>query len=150
MVFQGCARYPHKSHYDIMAFGSRLRETPEDEIGSRVMDAAKLLHIDHLLDRRPAALSGGQRQRVAIGRVIVRQPKEFPFDEPLSNLHPQLRQEMRTEINKLHQRLGATILHVTHDRVEAMTLADRIAVLSAGKMMQYDTPEAIYNRPAAF
>ena len=104
---------------------------------------------DHLLDRRPAALSGGQRQRVAIGGAIVRQPKVFVFDEPLSNLDAQLRQEMRTEIKKLHQRLDATIIDVTHDQVEAMTLADRIAVLSAGKLMPYDTPEAIYNRPAA-
>ena len=149
MVFQDYALYPHKTLYDNMAFGLRLRKTPEDEIGRRVMDAAKLLHIDHLLDRRPAALSGGQRQRVAIGRAIVRQPKVFLFDEPLSNLDAQLRQEMRTEIKKLHQRLGATIIYVTHDQVEAMTLADRIAVLSAGKLMQYDTPEAIYNRPAA-
>ena len=149
MVFQDYALYPHKTLYDNMAFGLRLRKTPEDEIGRRVMDAAKLLHIAHLLDRRPAALSGGQRQRVAIGRAIVRQPKVFLFDEPLSNLDAQLRQEMRTEIKKLHQRLGATIIYVTHDQVEAMTLADRIAVLSAGKLMQYDTPEAIYNRPAA-
>jgi multiple sugar transport system ATP-binding protein len=149
MVFQDYALYPHKSLYDNMAFGLRLRKTPEDEIGRRVTDAAKLLHIDHMLDRRPAALSGGQRQRVAIGRAIVRQPKVFLFDEPLSNLDAQLRHEMRTEIKKLHQRLGATIIYVTHDQVEAMTLADRIAVLSAGKLMQYDTPEAIYNRPAA-
>jgi multiple sugar transport system ATP-binding protein len=149
MVFQDYALYPHKTLYDNMAFGLRLRKTPEDEIDRRVMDAAKLLHIDHMLDRRPAALSGGQRQRVAIGRAIVRQPKVFLFDEPLSNLDAQLRHEMRTEIKKLHQRLGATIIYVTHDQVEAMTLADRIAVLSAGKLMQYDTPDAIYNRPAA-
>ena len=149
MVFQDYALYPHKTLYDNMAFGLRLRKTPEDEIKRRVMDAAKLLHIDHMLERRPAALSGGQRQRVAIGRAIVRQPKVFLFDEPLSNLDAQLRQEMRTEIKKLHQRLGATIIYVTHDQVEAMTLADRIAVLSAGRLMQYDTPDAIYNRPAA-
>ena len=149
MVFQDYALYPHKTLYDNMAFGLRLRETPEAEIKRRVMDAAKLLHIDHMLERRPAALSGGQRQRVAIGRAIVRQPKVFLFDEPLSNLDAQLRHEMRTEIKKLHQRLGATIIYVTHDQVEAMTLADRIAVLSAGKLMQYDTPERIYNQPAA-
>ena len=149
MVFQDYALYPHKTLYDNMAFGLRLRKTPEDEIKRRVMDAAKLLRIDHMLDRRPAALSGGQRQRVAIGRAIVRKPAVFLFDEPLSNLDAQLRQEMRTEIKRLHQRLGATMIYVTHDQVEAMTLADRIAVLSAGHKMQYDTPDAIYNRPAA-
>ncbi|MDY0745714.1 sn-glycerol-3-phosphate ABC transporter ATP-binding protein UgpC [Paucibacter sp. R3-3] len=149
MVFQDYALYPHKSLYDNMAFGLRLRKTPEDEIKKRVMDAARLLRIDHMLERKPAALSGGQRQRVAIGRAIVRQPKVFLFDEPLSNLDAQLRQEMRSEIKRLHERLGATMIYVTHDQVEAMTLADRIAVLSAGHKMQYDTPDAIYNRPAA-
>lgn len=149
MVFQDYALYPHKSLYDNMAFGLRLRKTPEDEIKRRVMDAARLLRIDHMLDRKPAALSGGQRQRVAIGRAIVRQPKVFLFDEPLSNLDAQLRNEMRSEIKKLHQRLGATIIYVTHDQVEAMTLADRIAVLSAGHKMQYATPQEIYNQPAA-
>ena len=149
MVFQDYALYPHKSLYDNMAFGLRLRKTPEAEIKQRVMDAAKLLRIDHMLERKPAALSGGQRQRVAIGRAIVRQPKVFLFDEPLSNLDAQLRGEMRTEIKKLHQRLGATIIYVTHDQVEAMTLADRIAVLSGGKVMQYASPHEIYNRPAA-
>ena len=149
MVFQDYALYPHKSLFDNMAFGLRLRKTPEAEIQRRVMDAAKLLRIDHMLDRKPAALSGGQRQRVAIGRAIVRQPKVFLFDEPLSNLDAQLRNEMRTEIKKLHQRLGATIIYVTHDQVEAMTLADRIAVLSGGHKMQYATPDEIYNRPAA-
>ncbi len=149
MVFQDYALYPHKSLYDNMAFGLRLRKTPEDEIKRRVMDAARLLRIDHMLERKPAALSGGQRQRVAIGRAIVRQPKVFLFDEPLSNLDAQLRNEMRSEIKKLHQRLGATIIYVTHDQVEAMTLADRIAVLSAGHKMQYATPEEIYDRPAA-
>ena len=149
MVFQDYALYPHKSLYDNMAFGLRLRKTPEDEINKRVMDAAKLLRIDHMLERKPAALSGGQRQRVAIGRAIVRQPKVFLFDEPLSNLDAQLRGEMRTEIKKLHQRLGATIIYVTHDQVEAMTLADRIAVLSAGRVMQYGSPGDIYNTPAA-
>jgi multiple sugar transport system ATP-binding protein len=149
MVFQDYALYPHKSLYDNMAFGLRLRKTPEDEIRRRVMDAARLLRIDHMLERKPAALSGGQRQRVAIGRAIVRQPKVFLFDEPLSNLDAQLRAEMRTEIKKLHQRLGATIIYVTHDQVEAMTLADRIAVLSAGRKVQYATPHDIYNTPAA-
>jgi multiple sugar transport system ATP-binding protein len=149
MVFQDYALYPHKNLYDNMAFGLRLRKTPESEIQRRVMDAAKLLRIDHMLDRKPGALSGGQRQRVAIGRAIVRQPKVFLFDEPLSNLDAQLRGEMRTEIKKLHQRLGATIIYVTHDQVEAMTLADRIAVLSAGRTMQYATPSDIYNTPAA-
>lgn len=149
MVFQDYALYPHKTLYENMAFGLRLRKTPQDEIHRRVMDAAKLLRIDHMLERRPAALSGGQRQRVAIGRAIVRQPKVFLFDEPLSNLDAQLRGEMRSEIKKLHQRLGVTIIYVTHDQVEAMTLADRIAVLSAGRVMQYATPHEIYNRPAA-
>ena len=149
MVFQDYALYPHKTLYENMAFGLRLRKTPEAEVDRRVMDAARLLKIDHMLQRRPAALSGGQRQRVAIGRAIVRQPKVFLFDEPLSNLDAQLRNEMRSEIKRLHQRLGATIIYVTHDQVEAMTLADRIAVLSAGHLMQYDTPQTIYNRPAA-
>ena len=149
MVFQDYALYPHKSLYDNMAFGLRLRKTPEPEVNQRVMDAAKLLRIEHMLERKPAALSGGQRQRVAIGRAIVRQPKVFLFDEPLSNLDAQLRQEMRSEIKRLHQRLGATIIYVTHDQVEAMTMADRICVLSAGQRMQYDTPDNIYNRPAA-
>jgi multiple sugar transport system ATP-binding protein len=149
MVFQDYALYPHKTLFENMAFGLRLRKTPEAEIQARVMDAARLLKIEHMLDRRPAALSGGQRQRVAIGRAIVRQPKVFLFDEPLSNLDAQLRNEMRSEIKRLHQRLGATIIYVTHDQTEAMTLADRIAVLSAGRLMQYDTPDAIYNRPAA-
>ncbi|MES2716321.1 MAG: sn-glycerol-3-phosphate ABC transporter ATP-binding protein UgpC [Pseudomonadota bacterium] len=149
MVFQDYALYPHKTLYENMAFGLRLRGTPDAEIQRRVGDAAELLKISHLLQRRPAALSGGQRQRVAIGRAIVRQPQVFLFDEPLSNLDAQLRNEMRSEIKRLHQRLGATIVYVTHDQVEAMTLADRIAVLQAGQVMQYDTPRAIYNRPAA-
>jgi multiple sugar transport system ATP-binding protein len=149
MVFQDYALYPHKNLYDNMAFGLRLRGTDETEINRRVMDAAKLLRIEHMLERKPGALSGGQRQRVAIGRAIVRQPKVFLFDEPLSNLDAQLRGEMRSEIKKLHQRLGATIIYVTHDQVEAMTLADRIAVLSAGRVMQYASPSDIYNQPAA-
>lgn len=149
MVFQDYALYPHKSLYDNMAFGLRLRKTPEDEIRRRVMAAASALRIEHMLERKPAALSGGQRQRVAIGRAIVRQPKVFLFDEPLSNLDAQLRNDMRSEIKKLHQRLGATIIYVTHDQVEAMTLADRIVVLNAGHKVQHGTPEEIYNRPAA-
>ena len=136
MVFQDYALYPHKSLFENMAFGLRLRKTPEAEIRRRVGDAAELLKITHLLERKPAALSGGQRQRVAIGRAIVRQPQVFLFDEPLSNLDAQLRQEMRSEIKRLHQRLGATIIYVTHDQVEAMTLADRIAVLRGGHVMQ--------------
>ena len=149
MVFQDYALYPHKSVFENMAFGLRLRKTPEDEIKRRVGDAASILRIEHLLDRKPRQLSGGQRQRVAMGRAIVRDPKAFLFDEPLSNLDAQLRNEMRTEIKKLHLRLGKTIIYVTHDQVEAMTLADRIAVLSGGKVIQYDTPDEIYNRPAA-
>ncbi|MDE2080742.1 MAG: sn-glycerol-3-phosphate ABC transporter ATP-binding protein UgpC [Burkholderiales bacterium] len=149
MVFQDYALYPHKTLYENMAFGLRLRKTPEAEIERRVLDAARLLRIEPMLQRRPAALSGGQRQRVAIGRAIVREPAVFLFDEPLSNLDAQLRNEMRSEIKRLHQRLGATIVYVTHDQTEAMTLADRIAVLSAGRLMQYDTPDAIYHRPAA-
>ena len=148
MVFQDYALYPHKTLFENMAFGLRLRKTPEPEILKRVMDAATLLKIDHMLERKPAALSGGQRQRVAIGRAIVRQPKVFLFDEPLSNLDAQLRGEMRTEIKKLHQRLGATIIYVTHDQVEAMTLADRIAVMKGGYVQQYGTPDEIYNQPA--
>ena len=148
MVFQDYALYPHKSLYDNMAFGWRLRKTPEDEIKRRVMDAARLLRIDHMLDRKPAALSGGQRQRVAIGRAIVRQPKLFLFDEPLSNLDAELRVSMRSELRELHARLQATMVYVTHDQVEAMTLADRIVVLRDGKIEQVGTPLALYNRPA--
>ena len=149
MVFQDYALYPHKSVYENMAFGLRLRETADDEIKRRVGNAAAILRIEHLLERKPRQLSGGQRQRVAMGRAIVRDPKAFLFDEPLSNLDAQLRNEMRTEIKKLHARLGKTIIYVTHDQVEAMTLADRIAVLSGGKVIQYATPDEIYNRPAA-
>ncbi len=149
MVFQDYALYPHKSVFENMAFGLRLRKRPEHEIKTRVGVAAAILQIEHLYERKPRELSGGQRQRVAMGRAIVRQPKAFLFDEPLSNLDALLRAEMRVEIKKLHQKLGNTIIYVTHDQVEAMTLADRIVVLQAGNLIQYDTPDGIYNRPAA-
>ncbi|MCX8507249.1 MAG: sn-glycerol-3-phosphate ABC transporter ATP-binding protein UgpC [Alphaproteobacteria bacterium] len=149
MVFQDYALYPHKNVFENMAFGLRLRKMPKDEITKRVTQAAQMLKLEHLLTRKPRDMSGGQRQRVAMGRAIVRNAKLYLYDEPLSNLDAQLRTEMRTEIKRLHNRLGATSIYVTHDQVEAMTLADRIAVLSGGKLMQYDTPEAIYDRPAA-
>jgi multiple sugar transport system ATP-binding protein len=149
MVFQNYALYPHMTVAQNMSFGLRLKRYPKAEIRKRVDEAARILDIKELLARKPKQLSGGQRQRVAMGRAIVRNPKVFLFDEPLSNLDAKLREQMRTEIKKLHQRLGATIIYVTHDQVEAMTLADRIAVLSAGNLMQYDTPDAIYNQPAA-
>jgi multiple sugar transport system ATP-binding protein len=149
MVFQDYALYPHKTVFENMAFGLRLRKRPEHEIQARVGEAASILQIVHLMQRKPRELSGGQRQRVAMGRAIVRQPKAFLFDEPLSNLDALLRSEMRVEIKKLHQQLGNTIVYVTHDQVEAMTLADRIVVLQAGNLIQYDTPDGIYNRPAA-
>ncbi|HVO89303.1 MAG TPA: sn-glycerol-3-phosphate ABC transporter ATP-binding protein UgpC [Casimicrobiaceae bacterium] len=149
MVFQDYALYPHKSVFENMAFGLRLRKRPEREVRSRVSEAAAVLQISHLLERKPRELSGGQRQRVAMGRAIVRQPKAFLFDEPLSNLDALLRAEMRVEIKRLHQRLGNTVVYVTHDQVEAMTLADRIVVLQSGNVIQYDTPDGIYNRPAA-
>ena len=149
MVFQDYALYPHKSVFDNLAFGLKLRKFPKADIEKRVNDAAAILKIEHLLDRKPRALSGGQRQRVAMGRAIVRQPKLFLFDEPLSNLDALLRSEMRTEIKKLHQRIGATTIYVTHDQVEAMTLAQRIVVLSAGRIMQVGTPDEIYNQPVS-
>ncbi len=149
MVFQDYALYPHKNVFDNLAFGLKLRKFPAADIDRRVKEAAAILKIDHLLDRKPRALSGGQRQRVAMGRAIVRQPKLFLFDEPLSNLDALLRSEMRTEIKKLHQRIGATTIYVTHDQVEAMTLAQRIVVLSGGIIMQVGTPDQIYNQPVS-
>ena len=148
MVFQSYALYPHMTVYDNMAFGLTLRKTPKAEIETRVQAAAKMLGLEPLLQRKPAALSGGQRQRVAMGRAVVRQPAVFLFDEPLSNLDAKLRVQMRLEIARLHKRLGATILYVTHDQVEAMTLADRIAVMHEGVLQQCATPAEIYGAPA--
>jgi multiple sugar transport system ATP-binding protein len=148
MVFQNYALYPHMSVYDNLAFGLKLRKYPKPEIKKRVIDAAAILGIEELLDRRPKALSGGQRQRVAVGRAIVRQPKVFLFDEPLSNLDAKMRVQMRTEITKLHQRLQATMIYVTHDQIEAMTMGDRIVVMNDGVVQQTDTPLALYNQPA--
>ncbi|HNV06640.1 MAG TPA: ATP-binding cassette domain-containing protein, partial [Petrotogaceae bacterium] len=132
MVFQNYALYPHMSIYDNMAFGLKLRKMPKDEIEKRVKEAARILDIEHLLDRKPKQLSGGQRQRVAVGRAIVRNPKVFLFDEPLSNLDAKLRVQMRSELKKLHSRLNATIVYVTHDQVEAMTMADKIVIMKDG------------------
>ncbi len=147
MVFQNYALYPHMSVYNNMAYGLRNRKTPEDEIARRVAAAAKILAIEPLLERKPKALSGGQRQRVAMGRAIVRQPQVFLFDEPLSNLDAKLRVHMRVEIKKLHNTLKVTSVYVTHDQVEAMTLADMIVVMSAGKVEQIGTPADVYSRP---
>ena len=147
MVFQNYALYPHMSVYDNMAFGLKLRKTPKDEIDKKVHDAAKILDLEHLLDRKPKALSGGQRQRVAMGRAIVRNPKVFLMDEPLSNLDAKLRVQMRIEIAKLHQRLGTTIIYVTHDQTEAMTLGTRIVVMKDGVIQQVDTPQNLYEKP---
>ena len=147
MVFQNYALYPHMSVYDNMAFGLKLRKYPKAEIKKRVSDAASILGIEDLLDRKPRALSGGQRQRVAVGRAIVRQPKVFLFDEPLSNLDAKMRVQMRTEIAKLHQRLQATMIYVTHDQIEAMTMGDRIVVMTGGIVQQIDTPLKLYNEP---
>ena len=147
MVFQSYALYPHLSVYDNMAFGLKLRKTPKDEIKRRVNEAADILDIKHLLDRKPRQLSGGQRQRVAVGRAIVREPKVFLFDEPLSNLDAKLRVQMRAEISKLHQRLQTTFIYVTHDQTEAMTMASRIAVINKGQLLQLDTPQNLYDYP---
>ncbi len=147
MVFQSYALYPHLSVYDNMAFGLKLRKTPKEEIKRRVNEAAEILGITDLLDRKPRQLSGGQRQRVAVGRAIVREPKVFLFDEPLSNLDAKLRVQMRAEISKLHQRLQTTFIYVTHDQTEAMTMASRIAVINKGSLQQLDTPQNLYDHP---
>ncbi len=147
MVFQNYALYPHMTVFDNMAFGLKLRKVPKAEIKKKVEEAAKILDLDKLLDRKPKALSGGQRQRVAMGRAIVREPKVFLMDEPLSNLDAKLRVQMRAEIASLHQRLGATIIYVTHDQVEAMTLGTRIVVLKDGIIQQVDSPQKLYNEP---
>jgi multiple sugar transport system ATP-binding protein len=147
MVFQSYALYPHMNLYDNMAFGLQLAKVPKAEIDSAVQQVAKILHIDHLLQRKPKDLSGGQRQRVAIGRAIVRKPEVFLFDEPLSNLDAALRVKMRYEFAKLHEQLKTTMIYVTHDQVEAMTLADRIVVLSVGRIEQVGTPLELYEHP---
>jgi multiple sugar transport system ATP-binding protein len=147
MVFQSYALYPHMSVYDNMAFGLKLRKTPKQDIKRRVENAAQILGIEHLLDRKPRQLSGGQRQRVAVGRAIVREPKVFLFDEPLSNLDAKLRVETRANISKLHQQLQTTFIYVTHDQVEAMTMASRIAVINKGILQQIDTPQKLYDFP---
>lgn len=147
MVFQNYALYPHMTVYDNMAFGLKLRKTPKAEIDKRVNEAARILDIEHLLDRKPKALSGGQRQRVAMGRAIVRDPKVFLMDEPLSNLDAKLRVQMRTEISKLHNRLQTTFIYVTHDQTEAMTLGTRIVVLKDGFIQQVDSPINLYEKP---
>ena len=147
MVFQNYALYPHMTVYENMAFGLKLRKTPKEEIKRRVEEAAKILDISHLLDRKPKALSGGQKQRVALGRAIVRQPKVFLLDEPLSNLDAKLRASMRTELTKLHKNLGTTFIYVTHDQVEAMTMASRIVVMKDGLIQQVDTPQNLYDTP---
>ena len=147
MVFQNYALYPHMTVYDNMAFGLKLRKVPKDQIDKAVREAARILDLEKLLDRKPKALSGGQRQRVAMGRAIVRNPKVFLMDEPLSNLDAKLRVQMRIEISKLHENLGATIIYVTHDQTEAMTLGTRIVVMKDGVVQQVDTPQALYNTP---
>ncbi len=147
MVFQNYALYPHMSVYDNMAFGLKLRKFPKAEIDARVREAATMLGLSDYLERKPKALSGGQRQRVAVGRAIVRKPKVFLFDEPLSNLDAKMRVSTRTEISKLHARLGATMIYVTHDQVEAMTMGDRICVMKDGNIMQVAAPLQLYNHP---
>ena len=147
MVFQNYALYPHMSVFENMSFGLKLNKTPKEEIKRRVEEAARILDITHLLDRKPKALSGGQKQRVALGRAIVRNPKVFLLDEPLSNLDAKLRAAMRTELTKLHQRVGTTFVYVTHDQVEAMTMATRIVVMKDGLIQQVDTPQNLYDYP---
>lgn len=147
MVFQNYALYPHMSVYQNMAFGLKLRKFPKADIDKRVHEAARILDIEHLLDRKPKALSGGQRQRVALGRAIVREPQVFLMDEPLSNLDAKLRVQMRAEIRKLHQRLQTTMIYVTHDQTEAMTMGDRICVMKDGIIQQADTPQVVYSQP---
>ena len=147
MVFQNYALYPHMTVFDNMAFGLKLRKTPKDEIKRRVEEAARILDISHLLERKPKALSGGQRQRVALGRAIVREPKVFLLDEPLSNLDAKLRAQMRTEIAKIHKKLGTTFIYVTHDQTEAMTMGDRIVCMKDGFIQQVDTPQKLYENP---
>jgi len=147
MVFQNYALYPHMTVFENMAFGLKLRKFSKEEIKRRVDEAARILDISHLLERRPKALSGGQRQRVALGRAIVREPKVFLLDEPLSNLDAKLRAQMRTEISKLHLRLGTTFIYVTHDQTEAMTMASRIVVMKDGFIQQCDTPQNLYDLP---
>ena len=147
MVFQNYALYPHMSVYDNMAFGLKLRKTPKEEIKRRVEEAARILGIEQYLDRKPKALSGGQRQRVALGRAIVRDPKVFLLDEPLSNLDAKLRAQMRTEISRIYQRLGTTFIYVTHDQTEAMTMGTRIVVMKDGFIQQVDTPQNLYDMP---
>ncbi len=149
MVFQDYALYPHMSVYDNLSFGLSVQKVPKAEIEQRVRAAADILNITDLLERKPRQLSGGQRQRVAMGRAIVRRPKVFLFDEPLSNLDAKLRVQMRTEIKKLHQRIATTVVYVTHDQVEAMTLADRIVVMRGGHIEQVGTPDQVYNHPAS-
>jgi ABC-type sugar transport system ATPase subunit len=148
MVFQSYALYPHLTVRENLAFGLKMRKTPKAEIDRRVDEAAAMLGLEAMLDRTPKQLSGGQRQRVAMGRAVVRRPRAFLFDEPLSNLDAALRGQMRLELMRLHQRLGATMIYVTHDQVEAMTLADRIAVLSGGVLQQVGTPNEVYRAPA--
>ena len=147
MVFQNYALYPHMTVFDNMAFGLKLRKTSKEEIRRRVEEAARILDIEHLLERKPKALSGGQRQRVALGRAIVREPKVFLLDEPLSNLDAKLRAQMRTELTKLHQKLGTTFIYVTHDQTEAMTMGTRIVVMKDGLIQQCDTPQILYDKP---
>ena len=147
MVFQNYALYPHMSVFENMAFGLKLNKTPKEEIKRRVEEAARILDITHLLDRKPKALSGGQKQRVALGRAIVRKPKVFLLDEPLSNLDAKLRASMRTELTKLHKNVGTTFIYVTHDQVEAMTMASRIVVMKDGLIQQVDTPQKLYDYP---